>query len=60
MRIGELAERTGTSRRLLRYNEEQELIAPDRSANGYLDHDERLVDRVLQIKGCSRPAFQPG
>ena len=60
MRIGELAERTGTSRRLLRYNEEQELIAPDRSANGYRDYDERLADRVLQIKGCSRPAFQPG
>ena len=34
MRIGELAERTGTSRRLLRYYEEQDLIAPDRSANG--------------------------
>jgi DNA-binding transcriptional MerR regulator len=51
MRIGELAARTGTSRRLLRYYEEQELIAPDRSANGYRDYDERLVDRVLQIRG---------
>lgn len=51
MRIGELAERTGTSRRLLRYYEEQDLIAPDRSANGYRDYDERLVDRVLQIRG---------
>lgn len=51
MRIGELAERTGTSRRLLRYYEEKELIAPDRATNGYRDYDERLVDRVLQIKG---------
>ncbi|MEU5884748.1 MerR family transcriptional regulator [Spirillospora sp. NPDC047279] len=51
MRIGELAERTGTSRRLLRYYEEQELIVPDRSPNGYRDYDERLVDRVLQIRG---------
>jgi DNA-binding transcriptional MerR regulator len=51
MRIGELAERTGTSCRLLRYYEEQELIVPDRRPNGYRDYDERLVDRVLQIRG---------
>jgi len=51
MRIGELAERTGTSRRLLRYYEEQDLIAPDRAPNGYRDYDERLVDRVLQVRG---------
>lgn len=51
MRIGELAERTGTSRRLLRYYEEQGLVAPDRSANGYRDYDERFVDRVGQIRG---------
>ena len=51
MRIGELSERTGTSRRLLRYYEEQGLIAPGRSANGYRDYDERLVDRVGQIRG---------
>jgi DNA-binding transcriptional MerR regulator len=51
MRIGELSERTGASRRLLRYYEEQGLIAPDRQPNGYRDYDERLVDRVLQIRG---------
>jgi DNA-binding transcriptional MerR regulator len=51
MRIGELAERTGTSRRLLRYYEEQELIFPTRSENGYRDYDERYVDRVVQIRG---------
>ncbi|MET9294207.1 MerR family transcriptional regulator [Streptomyces sp. NPDC003077] len=51
MRIGELAERTGTSRRLLRYYEEQGLIAASRSANGYREYDERFVDRVLQIRG---------
>jgi DNA-binding transcriptional MerR regulator len=51
MRIGELAQRTGTAPRLLRYYEEQELIAPARKANGYRDYDERLVDRVLQIRG---------
>lgn len=51
MRIGELSERTGTSRRLLRYYEEQGLIAARRCANGYRDYDERFVDRVVQIRG---------
>ena len=51
MRIGELSERTGTSPRLLRYYEEQELITPDRERNGYRDYDERLIDRVWQIRG---------
>ncbi|WP_413803057.1 MerR family transcriptional regulator [Streptomyces iranensis] len=51
MRIGELSERTGTPRRLLRYYEEQGLILPGRCANGYRSYDERLVDRILQIRG---------
>ncbi|NSC24522.1 MerR family transcriptional regulator [Streptomyces albus subsp. chlorinus] len=51
MRIGELSQRTGTPRRLLRYYEEQGLIAAERSPNGYRDYDERFVDRVLQIRG---------
>ncbi|MET9487013.1 MerR family transcriptional regulator [Nocardia sp. NPDC006630] len=51
MRIGELSQRTETSRRLLRYYEEQGLIFSSREANGYRDYDEELVDRVLQIRG---------
>ena len=51
MSIGELAQRTGASRRLLRYYEEQGLIVPDRSDNGYRDYDPRYVDRVRQIRG---------
>lgn len=51
MRIGDLAERTGSSRRLLRYYEEQGLIFPTRSENGYREYDERYVDRVVQIRG---------
>lgn len=51
MRIGELAERSGTPRRLLRYYEEQGLIAPSRAPNGYRDYDHDTVDRVLQIRG---------
>ncbi|WP_406208000.1 MerR family transcriptional regulator [Kitasatospora sp. NBC_01560] len=51
MRIGELSERTNTSRRLLRYYEEQLLIVSTRSPNGYREYDERLADRVMQIRG---------
>ncbi|WP_017539541.1 MULTISPECIES: MerR family transcriptional regulator [Nocardiopsis] len=51
MRIGELSERTGVPRRLLRYYEEQGLVVPDRLPNGYRDYDERYVDRVAQIRG---------
>ncbi|MDX3638943.1 MerR family transcriptional regulator [Streptomyces sp. MB09-02B] len=51
MRIGELSERTNTSRRLLRYYEEQGLLFSERSSNGYRSYDERYVDRVLQIRG---------
>lgn len=51
MRIGELAERTDTTPRLLRYYEEQGLISVGRAANGYRDYDPRLVDRVTHIRG---------
>ncbi|GAA2840723.1 MerR family transcriptional regulator [Crossiella cryophila] len=51
MRIGELSERTGTPRRLLRYYEEQGLILAERCQNGYRSYDEPSVDRVLQIRG---------
>jgi DNA-binding transcriptional MerR regulator len=51
MRIGELSERTHTSRRLLRYYEEQGLIASRRDSNGWRCYNERNVDRVRQIRG---------
>lgn len=51
MRIGELAERTGVSRRLLRYYEEQGLITPSRSLNGYREYGEPHADVVQQIAG---------
>ncbi|MFD0782889.1 MerR family transcriptional regulator [Micromonospora azadirachtae] len=51
MKIGELAERTGTSRRLLRYYEEQGLLAPNRGPNGYREYQEPHVYVVRQIKG---------
>ncbi|RDI46222.1 MerR family transcriptional regulator [Nocardia mexicana] len=51
MRIGELAKRTETSPRLLRYYEEQGLITVGRAANGYRDYDDRLVEQVVHIRG---------
>lgn len=51
MRIGELASRTGVPARMLRYYEEQGLIAPRRSDNGYREYDDYLVGRVRKIRG---------
>jgi DNA-binding transcriptional MerR regulator len=51
MRIGELADRTGVSRRLLRYYEEQGLLAPSRADNGYREYGESHVDVVRQVAG---------
>jgi DNA-binding transcriptional MerR regulator len=51
VRIGELASRTNVPARLLRYYEEQGLLTPRRSANGYRDYPDSLVDRVSQIRG---------
>ena len=51
MRIGELAKRTGVAPRMLRYYEEQGLIAPSRLPNGYRDYDEYLIQRVGKIRG---------
>ncbi|WP_424447013.1 MerR family transcriptional regulator [Microbacterium arborescens] len=51
MKIGELAAKTGMATRMLRYYEEQGLIAPRRLPNGYRDYDDYLVDRVKKIRG---------
>lgn len=50
MKIGELAERTGVSARMLRYYEQQHLLTPGRSANGYRSFAPGDVDRVQQIR----------
>lgn len=51
MRIGELAKVTGVAPRMLRYYEEQGLIAPRRLDNGYRVYDDYLIDRVQKIRG---------
>ncbi|MFK0296135.1 MerR family transcriptional regulator [Streptomyces sp. NPDC090442] len=50
MRIGELARITGTTTRALRYYEEQGLLRPDRSTNGYRSYGEGAVRVVANIR----------
>jgi len=49
MRIGELARRTGVATRLIRYYEQQGLLAPGRADNGYRSYAEIHVQRVERI-----------
>jgi DNA-binding transcriptional MerR regulator len=49
--IGELAERTGVSRRMLRYYEAQGLLDADRGENGYRRYDAGAPLVVAQIRG---------
>jgi DNA-binding transcriptional MerR regulator len=50
MLIGELSRRTGVSRRLLRYYEEQGLLEVTRRANGYRDYDDDAVTVVQRVR----------
>ena len=50
MRIGELAERTGVSRRSLRYYEKRGLLRADRSEKGWRAYDEGAVTRVANVR----------
>jgi DNA-binding transcriptional MerR regulator len=52
MRIGEFAQRTGTSQRALRYYEEQGLLQPLRQTSGYRQYaptDVRVVRRIRML-----------
>ncbi|MFG3229504.1 MerR family transcriptional regulator [Kitasatospora sp. NPDC048194] len=50
MRIGELAERTGSTARALRHYEQAGLIHSERAANGYREYGESAVVRVRNIR----------
>ncbi|MGY2063257.1 MerR family transcriptional regulator, partial [Nocardia gipuzkoensis] len=50
MLIGELAERTGTSERQLRYYERVGLLAARRQANGYRSYDDDAEQIVARIR----------
>ena len=51
MRIGELAQRTETAPRLLRYYEEQGLLTAQRDDSGYRSYAESSAGQALQIRG---------
>lgn len=50
MRIGELAERAGTSTRTLRYYESRGLLPARRAGNGYRTYDEGDLRLIQQIR----------
>ncbi|MFF1713013.1 MerR family transcriptional regulator [Streptomyces sp. NPDC058268] len=53
MRIGELAERAGTTTRTLRYYESRGLLPARRSGNGYRTYDEddlRLLEQIRTLQ----------
>ncbi|MDV9172772.1 MerR family transcriptional regulator [Streptomyces sp. W16] len=50
MLIGELAERTGTSERLLRHYEQAGLLRPERLPNGYRAYADSDTAAVLRIR----------
>ncbi|MEV8455393.1 MerR family transcriptional regulator [Streptomyces sp. NPDC052095] len=50
MRIGELAERAGTTTRTLRYYESRGLLPARRTGNGYRDYGEDDLRLVQQIR----------
>jgi DNA-binding transcriptional MerR regulator len=50
MRIGELAERAGTTTRTLRYYESRGLLPARRSGNGYRTYDESDLKLLRQIR----------
>jgi DNA-binding transcriptional MerR regulator len=50
MKIGEASRASGVSARSLRYYEDEGLIVPGRSGNGYRDYCRSTVDRVRVIR----------
>ena len=57
MLIGELAHQAATSTRTLRYYEEQGLVRPSRSANGYRVYDDAELRVVREIRALLATGF---
>jgi DNA-binding transcriptional MerR regulator len=51
MKIGEVTARTGIPQRMLRYYEEQGLLASERAGNGYREYDDDAVERAQRVRG---------
>jgi DNA-binding transcriptional MerR regulator len=58
MRIGELAERAGTTTRTLRYYESRGLLAARRAENGYRTYDEDDLRLIRQIRTLQDVGFE--
>ncbi|MEU9699774.1 MerR family transcriptional regulator [Streptomyces sp. NPDC047981] len=58
MRIGELAERAGTTRRTLRYYESRGLLAARRTENGHRTYDEDDLRLLRQIRTLQDFGFE--
>ncbi|MGW2180027.1 MerR family transcriptional regulator [Streptomyces sp. NPDC001732] len=58
MRIGELAERAGTTTRTLRYYESRGLLPARRTDNGYRAYDEDDLRLVRQIRTLQESGFE--
>lgn len=58
MRIGELAERAGTTTRTLRYYESRGLLSARRSVNGYRTYDEDDLRLLQQIRTLQDFGFE--
>ncbi|MET9620542.1 MULTISPECIES: MerR family transcriptional regulator [unclassified Streptomyces] len=58
MRIGELAERAGTTTRTLRYYESRGLLAARRTENGYRTYDEDDLRLIRQIRTLQDFGFE--
>jgi DNA-binding transcriptional MerR regulator len=54
MKIGELAERTGISTRMLRYYETQDLLRSERGSNGYRYFQDSDIERARTIASLIR------
>ncbi|MDX3106695.1 MerR family transcriptional regulator [Nonomuraea angiospora] len=50
MQIGELSERTGVSRRSIRYYEQKGLLHAHRTGKGWREYDEAAVNRVRNVR----------
>ncbi|MFJ3904729.1 MerR family transcriptional regulator [Streptomyces sp. NPDC090025] len=58
MRIGELAERAGTTTRTLRYYESRGLLSARRTENGYRTYDEADLRLLQQIRTLQDFGFE--
>jgi DNA-binding transcriptional MerR regulator len=57
MRIGELAERAGTTTRALRYDESRGLLTARRTRNGHRSYDEEDLLQLRQIRTLQEYGF---